>query len=364
MAASLSKFFTNLSVSQKDIRDLRELIPMSIYEDENFTKYVTLRKVQNGDPIGLLGDLDDVGIAGAACDPTYAEVGIANAQKRWSLGDWEIPIKICYDALQGTIAEWQLKSGTEVGDLTDTDFMSYIMRPALEKAMRNMIWRIGWFGDTAAKLIANGGVITSGTNVDLFKATDGFWKKLFAIGTAQASQLTPIAANTATSGSPAAITSAAQKAAILTQGVATGIFDAMIMDADSRITEDAESVILCTKGLADALAADVKKVYGTIMPWEIVTDGVKLSEYGGFKVVAVSIWDRMINAYENASTYLNKPYRAVFVNPRNLQVGTNADDLISDLDIWFDKKERRNYIYATGKIGTMVLEDSMVHLAY
>ena len=24
----------------------------------------------------------------------------------------------------------------------------------------------------------------------------------------------------------------------------------------------------------------------------------------------------------------------------------------------------RNYIYATGKIGTMVLEDSMVHLAY
>lgn len=362
--ASANKFFTNLSVAQKDIRDLKELIPMSIFQDENFTRFVTLRKVQNGDPIGLIGDLDDVGTAGASCDPTYVETGIANAQKRWALGDWEIPLKICYDALQGTIAEWQLKSGTEVGDLTDTEFMTYIIRPALERAMRNMIWRIGWFGDTSAANISGGGVITAGANVNLFKATDGFWKKLFAIGTANATQVTAIAANTATTGSPAAITSAAQKAAILTQGVATDIFDSMIMDADPRITADGESVILCTKALADALAYDVKKVHHQIMPWEAVFDGVKISEYGGYKIVAVSIWDRIIQAYENASTYLNKPYRAVFTNTRNLQVGTNADDLISDLDIWFDKKERRNYIYATGKIGTVVLEDSMVHLAY
>ena len=33
--ASTNKFFTNLSVAQKDIRDLRELIPMSIFQDED-----------------------------------------------------------------------------------------------------------------------------------------------------------------------------------------------------------------------------------------------------------------------------------------------------------------------------------------
>lgn len=362
--ASTNKFFTNLSVAQKDIRDLRELIPMSIFQDEDFNKFVTLRKVQNGDPVGLIGDMDAVGFAGADCDPTYVETGIANAQKRWALGDWHIPIKICYDALQGTIAEWQLKTGTDVADLTSTEFMTYIIRPALEKAMRTMIWRIGWFGDTSAAVIASGGVLTAGTDPNLFKSTDGFWKKLFAIGTATAAQVTAISANTATAGSPAAITSAAQKAAILTQGVATDIFDSMIMDADSRITADPDSIILCTKALADALTYDVKKVHHQIMPWEAVFEGVKISEYGGYKIAAISIWDRMINAYENASTYLNKPYRAVFVNPKNLQVGTNADSLISDLDVWFDHKERRNYIYATGKIGTMVLEDSMVHLAY
>ena len=357
-------WFSNLSVAQKDIRDLKELIPMSLFQDEDFNKYVTLRKVQNGDPVGLIGDLDDVGIAGAGCDPTYADTGIANAQKRWALGDWEIPIKICYEALKGTIAEYQLKSGTEVADLTSTEFMSYILRPALERAIRQMIWRMGWFGDTAADNIASGGIITAGVDKKLFKACDGFWKKLYAIGTANAAQLTAIAANTATSGSPAVINTAAQKAAILTQGVATGIFDSILMDADPRITADGDAVILCTKALADALTYDVKKSNNLIMPWEKIFDGVKVGEYGGVKVVAISIWDRMINAYENTGTYANKPYRAVYTNVKNLQVGTNADSLISDLDVWFDHKERRNYIYATGKIGTMVLEDALVHLAY
>ena len=45
-------------------------------------------------------------------------------------------------------------------------------------------------------------------------------------------------------------------------------------------------------------------------------------------------------------------------------MGTPQDALISDLDIWFSKKERRNYIYSTGKIGTAVLEENLVHAAY
>ena len=58
-----------------------------------------------------------------------------NSQKRWELGDWNIPIKICYEALKGSIAEYTLKTGTEIGDLTSTEFMTYIIRPALEKQM-------------------------------------------------------------------------------------------------------------------------------------------------------------------------------------------------------------------------------------
>ena len=117
-------------------------------------------------------------------------------------------------------------------------------------------------------------------------------------------------------------------------------------------------------GLADSLAYDIKKTYSDILPFEKVFDGFDVANYNGVTIARVGIWDRMIKAYEKGTTAINLPYRAVFCNPKHLMVGTDADNLISDLDIWFDKKERRNYMYATGKIGTALLESDMIHAAY
>ena len=162
------KFFENISVNPEDVKDLKELIPLSIDQDEDFQRFTTLRKVKHGDPLGYLGEGNMVGKAGSGCDPEYEEYGVANSQKRWDLGDWQIPLKICYEALQGTIAEYTLKQGTEIGDLTTTEFMTYIIRPALERQMKLMIWRFGWFGDKQAKNIADGGTLTDGVKKEFF----------------------------------------------------------------------------------------------------------------------------------------------------------------------------------------------------
>jgi hypothetical protein len=147
------------------------------------------------------------------------------------------------------------------------------------------------------------------------------------------------------------------------------------MDADSRITSDPGAVILMTKAMADALTYDIKQTYKQIMPWQTVFQGLDVAEYNGVKIARVSIWDRMIMAYEHvvaeaagqtpAQDKPNKPFRMVYANTNTqLQIGTESGGLLEDLDIWFDKKERRNYIYATGKIGTQILEDDMFHAAY
>ena len=361
----MSKFFTNLSVNPKDVQTLKELIPYSIDKDEEFQEYITLRKVKDGDPIGFFGDADEVGISGSGCDPTYQEIGIANSQKRWTLGDWQIPLKICYESLEGTIAEYTLKTGTDIGDLTTGEFMQYILRPALEKQMKRMMWRFGWFGDTGAKTVANGGQLTNGSKTDLFTTCDGLFKRIFTQCTANNKQRTQIAANNER-------TYAAQKAAMLVKGAATGIMDNVLMDADSRIISDGEAVIYMTDLFGKCLTRDVKERWNINMPWEKIFDGVEVAKYDTVKVVRISIWDRMISAYEKVQTgendskvdNVNKPFRLVFGNKRQFMVGTPADGLISDLDIWFDKKERRNYIYSTGKIGTSLLEDDMFHAAY
>lgn len=355
MAGFTKQQLENLKLQPENLASIKDAVQETFYNDEDFSSFVNIQKVKEKDPIALLGEMEMVGKKGGGCDPTYEEKGIANSQNRWELGQWEIPIKICYEALKGTIAEYSLKTGTAIGDLTSTDFMT-IYTDALLRAIQQMIWRFGWFGDKAAALAgAGGGKLTAGSDVSMFNVCDGLFKRIF---TATATKNhTTIAANSEA-------TTAAQVSTLRKKGSATAVVDAILMDTDTRIIDDSDAVLLMTRSLADALTYDIKQTYHDIMPWEKVFDGFDLATYNGVKIARVGIWDRMINAYEKGETTVNLPHRAVFCNPKHLMIGTDADNLISDLDIWFDQKERRNYLYATGKIGTALLEENMIHAAY
>ena len=352
----MATLFDQWTLNPENLGSIRDAVQETLFGDENFNQFVTLAKVKNGDPIALIGDLEMVGKKGGGCDPTYEEKGIANSLKRWVLGDWEIPIKMCHESVKGTVAEYSLNTGTAIGDLTDTDIMT-IYTQALTRAIQQMIWRFGWFGDTAAKNVSEGGKITNGVSTDLFTTCDGLFKRIFAICTSNTAQRTTIAANAKT-------TAAEQKSTMLAKGTATDLVDNILMDADSRIIDDGSAMLMMTRSLADALTYDIKKTHNLIMPWEKVFDGFDVANYNGVNIARISIWDRLIQANEKGSTTVNLPYRAVFANPKQLMVGTPQDSLISDLDIWFSKKERRNYIYSTGKIGTAILEEKLVHAAY
>lgn len=353
----MSKYFDKIVQSPVNVERLADLVQYSFDVDENFADYVELKKVKDGDPIGYIGDLETIGKKGAGCNPTFDSVTFANGMKRWSLGDWQAPLKFCYTDLEGTVAEYCLKTGTDIADLTTTEFTDNVLEPLLERALKKMVWRIGWFNDPDAKTIENGGTLTNGIDLDKFTITTGLWKRIFTQCTSNAKQLTAIAANTEK-------TLAAQKAAILKEGVATDLFDQIMMDADSRIVDDSDAMIICTRALGDALTHDIKKVHHVIMPWEKVFDGVDVTTYNGVKIAKISIWDRQINAYENTGNVLNKPFRAVFANKKQLMMGCPADSIISSLNIWYEKKDRMMYVDCLGKLGTNLLEDDMFQAAY
>lgn len=354
MAGFTKQQLENLKLEPENLASIKDAVQETFYNDEDFSSFVNIQKVKEKDPIALLGEMEMVGKKGGGCDPTYEEKGIANSQKRWEFGQWEIPVKICYEAIKGTIGEYSLKTGTAIGDLTSTDFMT-IFADALQRAMEQMIWRFGWLGDKEAALAGEGGgKLTAGLDVSNFNVCDGLFKRIF---TATATKHTAIAANSET-------TAALQISALRKSGAATTLVDTILMDADTRIVDDSDAVLLMTRSLADALTYDLKKTYHDIMSWEKLFDGFEVATYNGVKIARVGIWDRMIKAYEKGETTINLPHRAVFCNPKHLMIGTDADNLISDLDIWFDQKERRNYLYATGKIGTALLEEDMIYAAY
>lgn len=354
MSASI---LSNLTLNNANVKDLKELIDVDIKTDEAIQQFTTIQTgVMHGDPIATIGEPDAIGLKGAGCNPTYTTFGVANAKQTWALGEWSAPHKICYEDMLGTYAQLAMKKGVNIADLTGTDVME-IFEDKFKTALLRAIWRMGWFGDTSAATVTNSGVITNGTDVNLFKTCDGLWKKLFAIGTADATKLTAISANSQSS-------YAAQKSGIYTSGVATGIFDKFLTDADPKIVDDPNAVIICTRKLADALMLDVRNNYKNNLEWKTIFDGFEMTDYFGIKVARCGIFDRMINTFENTGSKWNKPYRAVMTTIDNIRIGIGGDSVTNEFDVNFDNISRNVYLYATGFIGAAVVDSTKVHLAY
>ena len=348
----------NLTKDNGAIKNLRDLLVMTNFQDEVLENFFTFRqRVQNGEKLGWIGEMDEIGWKGASCNPEYTTPQIAAAEKEWNIGKWSAPLKWCYEEFESTIAEYALKAGTEMGDLTSTDIMDVVIYPALKDAINKMFWRIIWFGDENAANIGDGGVITAGMDVDLFKPTDGVWKKLFAVATDNAAQRVTISANQEA-------TYAAQMSKIKEEGVAISIFDELIENADPRIATMEGAGLFVTKSLADALTKDLKREYKEILKWEQIFDGVKVASYNGIPVYSISVWDRMIQKYQNNGKALNLPHRAFFGSAKNIFVGSPANEVISNLEIWFNQDERTTKVYSAGKLGTLLGEDNLFQIAY
>ena len=342
----MATFLENLLIQPENIRDLSQLINIDTLRDERIQDYVRVLTAKNGDPVGLIGKGNPIGTAGCGCDPEYGSLNPYNALKRWELGCWNAPLEICYTEMEGTIAEYALKNGTAIGDLNGTQVMSEVIYPIINDLLVDLIWRIAWFGDTDAENITDGGSITNGVDTDLITVADGLWKRIFAQVAVNSAQRTAITTNT--------------KAAMTAQGAATALIDQMLFDAGPEIMAKSGKVIYMTQALATAFDMDLRKSNCCNLPWNQVTEGITTTTYNGITYVAVAKWDELIATFENGAM----PYRAILTTKDNLLVGTPAGEFVNDFDFYFDRISRNFYIYGTGKIGTMLLEDKAFQAAY
>ncbi len=355
--------FSKFTVSNGAITDLRELIYLTVFKNPDIDLLVTTKTgVKDKQKLDFVDSLGDVGLSGGGCDPSYSKVVIQGIEKEWNLGAWEIAKHICYKDIENTLGEIGINTGTDVADLNGTPYMDLVIE-LLRRAVTEMAWRIIWFADLEAKNVADSGILSAGIDPKLFNMCDGLWKRLSAIIAENEHQQTIITANT-DMGDGADTTYASQKEAIRKEGYALKLVDTLLSDADSRIFDGENASIYMTSSVFKALRSDVVAHYTkATMPYEQVASGLHLSEYDGVRIVVCDIWDRMIKKYEDTGTCLNNPHRAIVCNPSNLFVGTNDVDKIPELRLTFSDVDRKNYIYATSKIDTLVGEDALVQVA-
>lgn len=359
--ASTGLNFSNLTPDNGAVKDLRKLIFLSVLGADQIGALVNfLPKQKHGEKVGFVGEFGLIGKASSKCNPVFGNDIIATSEKTWDIPEWEVAEKICYADLEGTLAQVGMETKTDIADLTGTEYVDYILMPRLELAIRKMLLRFVWFGDKAAKVVADGGILKPGTDVSKFTVTDGLWKRLFAIVAADNARHTTIAANSET-------TWADQRAAFRVAGVATGTLDNLIEDAPLVLRQSEGKVIYITQAFKDALDRDIKQNNkGSELQWKALFDGIEESKYNGIKLVVIPFWDEIIQGYEataNVGQY-NKPFRALFSVKDNLLAGAESENEIADLKIWFNIDEQLNKILAKDKIGTLIAQDDLVQVAY
>ncbi|MFZ4412450.1 MAG: hypothetical protein ACOYOV_05140 [Bacteroidales bacterium] len=155
---------------------------------------------------------------------------------------------------------------------------------------------------------------------------------------------------------------------------AVEILTSLSTKANIKLRGLADKQIMCTRSIADAYQAQLKKgnIY-TEIQWKSIETGIinpdgnvstmQYFEVNGVKCFPIDLWDEYIQAFEDNGTKWNNPHRAVMTTKANMLCGTPSSELIKTLQIWFSNDDQNVKMLARDKIGTMIFDDTLVQVA-
>lgn len=348
----LSKF----TFTAEQIRDINELVFDEILHAPDLSAIHTLHSgIVYDREIGFITGGGLVGKKAQGCDPETQDWKVGTRKVTWTPKGWEVYIDECASDLENTMVTYAMNKGTRIDDLTDTDYMA-IMVLVLTDAVKDALYRIVWMGDTDAENVKTdgNGIITAGVDTGYFDILDGFWKQLETAVTGNAGLLSAIAAN-----------SEATKALQLSKmngDAAYALLSDMYFKAPIDLRASGKMQFLVTQSIADAylqylIGKGIESTYRNL------TEGVKALSFLGVDVIAVPIWDKQIQAYNDLGATYYKPHRALLIEKENLGIGTPSEEAYGQFDIWYDKTSRKNYVLLKDKIDAKLLNDGRLVFA-
>jgi len=360
----------DLAFHGEEIKALSEGIMEDIFAKPAITEFLTpYTGIKAKKQIAFLGRLS--GLVGqkhdaSACAPVENDATITNTEKFWEPAYIDDRFSECFDDLLATFFVYGLKNGIQKGDLTATDFALFFIE-RYQDAISEMFFRLVWFGDTSAATTAAGGTfVTAGFVAKRWTPFDGIWKQLFAIVAA-----TPARKTTDLTAKNAQLTFALQAFTTTdtTNRVVTTMLQNLVFNADYRLREKADKIIIVTQSVADQYVRELEAgaANGISIAFEMIQDGVSMLKRGGVTIYAFSFWDRMIQGYQRTiATELNYylPHRAILTTKSNLAFGTEEESNLSEVDVVFDKKDKKTDFDFGANLDAKVLQNYMVQVAY
>lgn len=200
--------------------------------------------------------------------------------------------------------------------------------------------------------INEGGNLTTGVDEDYFNILDGLFKQLRAIVALDANVKVTIAANSQTS--------KADQLAYLTPELAYTLLSDMWYKADIKLRQRKnECRFYVTQSIADKyeqylVGKGIESTYSNLV------DGVPALKFNGVPVIPMPMWDANIQSYFDLGNTYDAPHRALLTLKSVIAVGTPSAKAFDEVDVWYDKTSRKNYILCKDKLDAKILSDKML----
>lgn len=142
--------FSAFTFSAEQIRNINELVYEGLAKLPELSELHTMFDgIVYDKEIGFLTGGGLVGKAAQGCDPTPQDWSVGSRKVTWTPKSWEIFLDECASDLEKTMVVYAMNMGTRVDDLTDTDYMAIVVEVLID-AIKEMFYRLIWFGDTDA----------------------------------------------------------------------------------------------------------------------------------------------------------------------------------------------------------------------
>jgi hypothetical protein len=353
---------TNYTFTRREVQTLSECIFEALFQKQAITEFhQVFTGIKANKQIVFLGKLGLLGKEKTTCSTTADTASIDISEKVWTPKYIAARIEDCWTDLEASFFAWATKNGVNKTDITDTDFANFVEERLTDAAVE-AAWRIAWFGDTDAANYSDSpaGYITDGISVDYFNPIDGFWKQLYAVGTANAARLV---ANLTTKNGQATYALQAFNSTDLTNRIATGTLHSLKVGSDFRLRDRSDLIYLVTQSVFDQYAYELE-MQGVDSSFKRIEGGFTALSYNGIPVVAVNFFDRMISLYQDSGTNNYRPHRAILTTTENLGIGVEEVSNLSEVAAFYAEYEEKYVAKFAFNIDAKVLEDYMVQLAY
>ena len=302
--------------------------------------------------MGLKGD--------ATCTRKTSGAKSTLTQKYWEPQGIEDTLIHCNKEIDSLFKAYfsKIRAYRERYEIEGSD-LAIFMTILIEEAISRTINRAVWFGDKAVAAAGAGTAgLIDGANSVYYDYFDGLWDQIFAAVTATTVPRVTITQN-------AQLTLALQLT--YAADAAKGYMDAMWAAADPRLKADPTAAFYLSGGLWENYVTSLEKISESYTI-ETTQSGLMVVTKKGKRVFNMeTIWDLDLQAdfYDNTvnqAGYL--PGRALLTTPANIPVGTMNESDFTDLEIWYEKKDRTNNIGFGFDLDAKLLEEYMMVAAF